>query len=235
MSRKRDNADRGGDDQPATRDQIECLRQISKLGEGELDRLGRREAAELIDRLRAEQRAMEEALLAPGRRAGCIKGLMILFLLAAIAGMLWVTFHKEEAGKLRHQAVRTIGQWLGHEGAGETGEAPAATPPRAPAPGATAPEPSAPEAKAPARTVEPPAAADWPPAQLPARYRTTQAVELLAADGSGVKIPAGQVLYVVESTRPNVWKFRHGGRELIGSGGRVEGKLARMARESPME
>ncbi len=235
MSRKRDNADRGGDDQPATRDQIECLRQLSKLGEGELDRLGRREAAELIDRLRAEQRAMEEALLAPGRRAGCVKGLVILFLLAAISGMLWVTFHKEEAGKLRQQAAGTIAQWLGHEGAGESGgappEAPAGTSPRAPAPGAKAPEPSAPEAKAPARTVEPPPAADWPPAQLPARYRTTQAVELLAADGSGVKIPAGQVLYVVESTRPNVWKFRHGGRELIGSGGRVEGKLARMARE----
>ena len=40
-----------------------------------------------------------------------------------------------------------------------------------------------------------------------------------------VEIAAGQEIEVLQTPRPNVWRFRHDGAELVGSGSRVEGKL----------
>jgi cytoskeletal protein RodZ len=225
MSRGKKSPDNGDGKELATRDQIEFIRKYSDLDEAALTKLGKEEAADLIDKLQEERQRAELEAVPRGLGIGYVKGLMILVLIAAIAATLWLLTHRNPDGSLHwpesiDEVIASFGETgskpapNGEDRAAATNpESPiAVVPPKEPPPKVPPPEPTPPESV-------------WPPTKLPASYRAIKPVELLAEDGSKVPIEVGQTLHVIESPRPNIWKFSYKGIVLIGSASRVEGKL----------
>ena len=199
---------------PATRDQIDFLRKYSNLKVEELAELSDSEAAGMIDEIEEKQQREADNVVPRGLGIGCFKSLLILVLLAAIGGALWLLDQKNkkmaaEEGKDPDEKVSRVEK---------TAPKPA---PRKDGGSATSGN------KPPPKPVEPPPPPKpvWPPEKYPAVCRAMETVVLLGEDGSKVEIAAGEAFHVLASPRPNIWRFQYKGKVLVGSGSRVKGKL----------